>query len=444
MRTKGAAWHQFVIWAALLGINHRTLQYFCENRPDMTAMCFTTMALALLGLGLERRRRVAVAMGTVCLVVGFFFKQTAGAFAAVPAIVLALRGRRPTRSEVLLALAPVAAMISVVQALRAFPAVYHYMIDVPRSYRVNWPLAAKFVWQLLLDSPLFVVLVGEWLVTDGGSMRKRPRVAWLVAVLAVGIPSGAAAEAKFGGAPNSMLPALLGMMAFCALRLPGTLSRLEQGAGLAPRPRALGSFAASLLLLTVFPHNTILLHAPPWNDGYGEAISTAARLPGVVVCPEDPTIPLYAREYAGGGLFAELDARPEGGAWPKQLPRGVLNELHAADFVVDIQDYWGDHLNEANLRRLGFVPADGARPVALTYRIWRREASAADSRTAWNTAGASSRRRVPGSLERHAWVRSLAPGAGRTFSKKSVELPNEYTAEADGRLTAGASMGDSR
>ena len=79
MRTKGPAWHQFVIWAALLGINHRTLQYFCENRPDMTAMFFTTMAVALLGLGLERRRRVPVAMGTACLIVGFFFKQTGGA-----------------------------------------------------------------------------------------------------------------------------------------------------------------------------------------------------------------------------------------------------------------------------------------------------------------------------------------------------------------------------
>src|SRR5262249_24777955 len=49
-RTKGSAWQMIVVWAALLGLNHRTGQYFVENRPDMTALFFTASAVVLMGL----------------------------------------------------------------------------------------------------------------------------------------------------------------------------------------------------------------------------------------------------------------------------------------------------------------------------------------------------------------------------------------------------------
>ena len=174
-RTKGSAWHLVVAWAALLGLNHRAGHYFVENRPDMTALFFTTAALALMGVGLEKRRGISVAMGTVCLIVGFFFKQTASVFAMVPLVVLASRGRRPNRTELVLAIAPMAAVAGVILYLKAFcPAVYHYMIEVPGAYRVDWPRAVRSVWRLLLQSPLFLILVGEWLAADGGSIRKDP------------------------------------------------------------------------------------------------------------------------------------------------------------------------------------------------------------------------------------------------------------------------------
>ena len=55
-RTKGSGWLLIVVWAALLGFNHRSVQYFSENRPDMTALFFATAAIVLMGLGQERRR----------------------------------------------------------------------------------------------------------------------------------------------------------------------------------------------------------------------------------------------------------------------------------------------------------------------------------------------------------------------------------------------------
>src|SRR5262249_42313326 len=137
-RTKGAMLATVLIWAALLGINHRTAQYFVENRPDMTSMFFATSAVVLLGLGLEKGRKSLIGLGTAALIIGFFFKQPAIIFAAVPAVALVLRGRWPSRSEIAMALVPPVAAFAVIPCLKAFwPAVYHYSIEAPGSFRIH-------------------------------------------------------------------------------------------------------------------------------------------------------------------------------------------------------------------------------------------------------------------------------------------------------------------
>ncbi len=236
LRGGRSAWYFALGWAALLGVNHRSGQYFAENRPDMTALLFGAMALFLLGFGQERRRPIFVALGSVCLVVGFFFKQTVAIFAVVPLIALVLRCKRTTRLEVLLALVPLAVATAVIFGLKVWsPTVYHYMVEVPGAYRVNWPRAVKFLWELLLDSPLFLLVFGEWLVFGARSLQADPRVRWLLAVLAVAIPFSAVSHAKVGGWPNCLLPALLAMMAFCVLRLPALFRRVENAPAAAPR-----------------------------------------------------------------------------------------------------------------------------------------------------------------------------------------------------------------
>ena len=180
------------------------------------------------GIGVERRRWPLVVLGTACLVLGFFFKQTVAVFSVVPLLALFLRDGRPARKEVALASIPLLAMGCVIVGLGfVSPAIHHYMIAVPGAYSINWARAAKFFWEFLLDSPLFLVVLAELFILGDRSVREDPRVRWLMAVLAVAIPFSAVSYAKIGGWPNSLLPALLAMMALCALRLPHLLKRLE-------------------------------------------------------------------------------------------------------------------------------------------------------------------------------------------------------------------------
>ncbi len=387
MRTKGSAWTTMIVWAALLGCNHRSFQYYRENRPDMTALFLGSVALVILYRGMERRGTWWVLLGTAWLIVSFFFKQTTLVFATVPAIVLALRGRWPSRKEILLALVPLAAAAGTVFWLKAFcPAIYHYMIEVPASFRISWTRAAALTRVFLLESPLFLILLGEWLVAEGGSIRKDARMAWVLAVLIVALPSGAMAQAKFGGTPNSMLPPMLAMMAFCGLRLPNALAWLERSMQ-SPRGRVtMGSFAAAILLLTIFPRSYLFVARPSWALSYDKVIAATASLPGKVICPEDPTIPLFARSYAGLALFGEMDAHAENGFWPKEMPRRVVDEMRSADYVIEVKDYWNGHLDLKALERLGFKPDDQMFPDAINYRFWRRTTAPGltGSRTAWN------------------------------------------------------------
>ena len=274
----------------------------------------------------------------------------------------------------LLALVPVAASGAAVLGLKVFsPVVFHYMIEVPRAYAIDWASAAKRVWQLLIESPLFLVLIGLWIVRDGASLRRDGRTRWVLAVLAVAVPSGAIAYAKFGGAANSMLPALLAIMAFCALRLPAVMGRSDDAASPFPARWMLGAFLGLLLLMTTFPHAPVIVTPPPWDGAYRTVVALAAGLPGTVICPEDPTIPLHARQRPGRSLIAELDAHPRAGTWSTGLPDGILADLRGADYVVDVLNYWNAHLDETALRDLNFTPVAGASLDPHYYRIWRRQ-----------------------------------------------------------------------
>lgn len=132
-------WAIVIAWAALLGVDHRAGHYFVENRPDMPALFLGGVALVLFGWGFERKRFTLVVLGTACLMLGFFFKQTVSIFAAVPLCALILRGRLPARSEIVLAGLPLVAMGGVIAGLGFFSeAIHHYMIAVPGAYSINW------------------------------------------------------------------------------------------------------------------------------------------------------------------------------------------------------------------------------------------------------------------------------------------------------------------
>ena len=168
--------HSSIAWAALLGVDHRSGHYFAENRPDMTALLFGhECARRSWAWGSNAGAGLWSLLGTACLVVGFFFKQTVSIFAAVPLLALFLRSRRPARSRSVLASIPLAVMGGVILGLGfVSPAIHHYMIAVPRAYSINWARAAKFFWELLLDSPLFLVLLAELIVFGERVATRRP------------------------------------------------------------------------------------------------------------------------------------------------------------------------------------------------------------------------------------------------------------------------------
>ena len=93
---------------------------------------------------------------------------------------------------------------------------------------------------------------------------------------------------------------------------------------------------------------------PPWRS--------RRTLPGLVVCPEDPTIPLYGKGFAGRNLFTEKDALPTNGLWPTFTPQPVLDELRSADYVIDVTNYERKDVEDGLLVRLGFEPVAQAPP----------------------------------------------------------------------------------
>ena len=393
IRGDHSVWYLVVAWIMILGVNQRAGLYFAENRPDMMALFFVTMAVLLMGYGQEKRRGLLVVLGSALMVVGFFFKQTAFVFSVVPLVALVLRWRRPIRSEIILATVPMVIAVGVVFAIKVTsPTVYYYMfVTHSTGLAVEWPRVAKAGWEFLINSPIFLVLVGEWIVSGEWPLRKSPRVLWLMSVLAVTIPYGALTSTKDGGWCNSLLPALLPMAAFCALRFPVLLRRLDDSAAHLQARLAFGSFVAVLMLMTTFPHVTkyTIEPASSRDAGYDEIISLAARLPGTVICPEEPTIPLYAKGHTGLSVYAELDTRLVHGIWPTTIPDPVVTEIRGADYVVNVTvtNGWEDPIRNEHLLDLGFEPTDDPAFNPGGYRLWRRKGSSSEtisSRTVLN------------------------------------------------------------
>jgi hypothetical protein len=384
LRGQRSAWYFVVAWAMLLGVNFRAGSYFAENRPDMTALMFAAAGALLVARGLESGRGWLVLLGSLSLVAGFFFKQTAFIFAGVPPVVLILRGRRPGRTEVLLAFVPLAVAVGVILGLRILnPTVYHYMIVVPKAFGLRWAATARNAWELLLDTPLFLVLLGEWVVVERASFHKDPRLLWLAAALAVTIPYCALTSAKVGGTDNSLLPALLTLLAFCVLRLPRVLRYVDRPDSPVTSRLAAGSFLALLVLLTAFPRlsskHPLFVSPSHHQPTYWKVVALVKNLPGTVVCPEDPTIVFFGKRQVGLNVYAECDAHPVGGIYPAEPPEPVLREIRAADYLVDVYDETQNFFKYADLRSLGFKPVafDDPAMESSDYRLWRRTGTTA-------------------------------------------------------------------
>jgi hypothetical protein len=145
------------------------------------------------------------------------------------------------------------------------------------------------------------------------------------------------------------------------------------------------------LLLYELPHRTAAvpgqLGEEALKGGYGVddralVVAEARLLPGKVICPDDPTIPLTAKGYAGSTAVFEADAV----YWdPNRTMEVVLKEIDSADYVIAMRHGWlpgGKALVTMNfpewatsddvLLASGFIKSGFRTTSTPVYQLWRR------------------------------------------------------------------------
>lgn len=370
--------------ALLLAANSRTGYWFVRIHPDLIFCFFATLALIVLYCGQESERkaphRVAIIMaGSALLVIAVMFKQPAGAFVFVPVFAtLAKPEKFSFRSQLLFAAIPIVGMLVTLGAVWHFaPGLWHFLVEVPGQYTYSiWTLGETALG--LLTLPLFVLALIHWLLIDARDNWQLPRVRWLMAALICAVGVSIAAVAKDGGGDNSTIPALLAIGAFCAWRTPVALAFLRDNSRPLPSRIATGILFGILLFGHAYPLPWPLGWADLKNGWGGDdstlVIAEARELPGKVICPDDPTIPLLAKGYAGRSSIFESDEfnlDVWGGATP-----AVLKEIDSADYVIVVMPEGTsmDTYQERQdlLQARGFIESKFRTTSTPVYELWRR------------------------------------------------------------------------
>lgn len=376
--------------AFLLAGHTRAAAYFAESRPDMTAIVLILTSLLLVYRGLEMARGAAqvawIAAGSLVLAMAVFTKQTALAYAAIAPVVVLLSDRSPRRF--LLSLLPfVPAIVAMAITWKYFPGVWRYMIDVPSQYGVPLANLRQQIVELGGAAPLFLLALVQWLLTDAASDMKRPRIRWLMVFIACACGSGCIAAAKEGAYFNSLIPAYLGMGAFCAWRIPVLLGLLAR-TDIAWASRSIASVVVAFLLVIFVTPNFDLFRIRGQFVGLGDGsrplvIAEARDLPGKVVSPDDPTLALMAKGYAGRSAVFQADLV----RWVPTRIDPLIEEIASADWVILMTavhvvpgkptnpvliglDWWP---REEVLHRLGFKRVAFKSTADPLYQLWRKE-----------------------------------------------------------------------
>lgn len=368
-------WIGFLIGTLTFFQFYRVFEWSTEARPDAAATLFGFLGLICLyratQVTLTRKILVWTAGGSTLLLIGFFFKQPAMVLGVVPPIAVFLnRSQNHRGRRLLISLMPLAwGAIALLVLRAASPWMYFYMVRVPASYPVvrktwikAWMEWSKFDLLFLGGLLLLVILL----------VRRRMKLTrvdgWLLITIAVTSLFGTMARAKVGGGFNSLLPATVAMAAFAIRAIDAWLDQpLGSGVLLVSLLSPLLVIADFSALLRVFvPGETsqIVRHG---DADYPRVIDLAARLRGKVISPDDPTIALRAKGYAGRCGDCELDAHH------RTLPYYALDELKQASYVIQTHASRNPTIDDAMLQRLGFRRAAWDLSSQRVYRLWARE-----------------------------------------------------------------------
>jgi hypothetical protein len=85
------------------------------------------------------------------------------------------------------------------------------------------------------------------------------------------------------------------------------------------------------------------------------------------MCPDDPTIMLFARGQIDRALDAELDAI----ARPGFMPLYVARDIRQADYLIRVNSVFDNFNNETVMQVLGYKQV--SKPaIGRGYTLWRR------------------------------------------------------------------------
>lgn len=353
----------FIGWAILLSVNVRSGNYFTDTRPDMACFLFCVLAFVLA----YRDGWVSFAASLAALVVAFYFKQTAVVAAVAISLAFVLRRVRVRlwwlKSLLSFALLPCAVLVT--RAL--FPIVFHYMITVPSVNMIPPERVLYVTLGFLPTVPFFFVALVEFL---SSCERAGAKGAWLAAAVPPAFVYSIISAARLGGVINSLLPAVAAMLAFAVWRLPRLLTLSESTRLGAARRFAFGvalAFAVLATALASFEESWFYTWVTHGDAHYAEVIGIARALLGKVVCPNDPTIPLYAKGYAGRQALMERDAVSS----PQFMPDYAFDEVASADYVIQLdKPFAGQVVPDSRLEQLGLRPVERAELKGSAYTLW--------------------------------------------------------------------------
>lgn len=351
-----------------LAINLRTNLIFLSAQPD----CIAAL-LALGGLCLWARRgdssaRVASAIGL--FVCAFLFKQTSAAFALIPFIHTLIWNQR--FKNLLVSTTPAMSILLTLVAIRfIWPQVFHAIISVPGSIKVNYGLVLPITGYFIGTFPIF------WLALLDKVMSRNPageRERWIWAAILVLVPTSIWTICKSGGGYSSLLFGYVAMTALFVIRFDSICQWIASLRGW--RSFLTSSAAAIAILLSFliqFDRDLALLFTRAGDEKYTAAVDEVRQMSDRVISPQDPTIGYRGAGYFGRSLFFELDGHAVNGNWPSEVPESLQRELAEAKYVVQVNSYVPTPMFEQALVRNHFHPMDIAALRGSAYTFWKKE-----------------------------------------------------------------------
>ncbi|HVT89628.1 MAG TPA: hypothetical protein VHD56_12300 [Tepidisphaeraceae bacterium] len=359
---------------------YRNRDWAVEARPDAALLFFSFIAIVLFyrahrDLNLKNTFWQTL-FGAATLLIGFFFKQTALAAGLIPILAVILSRPSNFSSRLLIAFIPLAACGFAVVILKLFfPMTYLYMVKVPSSYPVPLGTCFEVLIELVRLSPLGSAAFFAWAMMSSQGEKSDPVDQWLLGSVVILGLAGCAARAKYGGYFNSHLPASMALALFAARVFPQLFQKASKknwsilfGGAIALLGPLLLIAEVSAMTRTLLPGKTTPEHG---DSSYRQVIATVQSLPGQVICPDDPTIPLIAKGYAGHSGQCDLDANDQ------TLPLSARRELRDADWVIQVAGSSRRPVIASTLlSRMGFVQDSQIQPGNTMYVFWRKPENA--------------------------------------------------------------------